>query len=151
VLGRLLPGWPAVPQADSALVDPVVLLGEAVRELLGVIAEPSGVLLGLDDLHWADPDSLALLGYLAGRIGESPVVVIGTARDDEKTPPGLVQLRRYPSVTVLALSRLSSDEVATLARQRSDRLTQTAVETVVSAADGLPLLVEELVDAGVGT
>jgi ABC-type arginine transport system ATPase subunit len=38
VLARLLPGWPAVPVAREYVVDPVLVLGEAVLELLRVIA-----------------------------------------------------------------------------------------------------------------
>lgn len=41
-LGQLLPGWPVDAVADRRLVDPVVLLGEAVLELLGVVATPVG-------------------------------------------------------------------------------------------------------------
>src|SRR5207302_1785089 len=38
------------------------------------------LLFALDDLHWADPDSLALLSFLCRRIASLPVVVIGTLR-----------------------------------------------------------------------
>ena len=37
-------------------------------------------LIGLDDLHWADPDSLRLLSFVARRIGSLPIAVIGTLR-----------------------------------------------------------------------
>jgi DNA-binding CsgD family transcriptional regulator/Tfp pilus assembly protein PilF len=37
-------------------------------------------LIGLDDLHWADPDSLGLLSFVARRIGSLPIAVIGTLR-----------------------------------------------------------------------
>ena len=60
-LGQLLPGWPVDAVADRRLVDPVVLLEEAVLELLGVVATPVGAVVILDDLHWADPDTTALL------------------------------------------------------------------------------------------
>jgi len=38
VLARLLPAWPAAPAAREYDVDPVVVLGEAVLELLRVVA-----------------------------------------------------------------------------------------------------------------
>jgi hypothetical protein len=38
------------------------------------------VLLALDDLHWADPDSLALLSFLCRRLEGFPVAVLGTLR-----------------------------------------------------------------------
>ncbi|MDD7938802.1 AAA family ATPase [Actinomycetospora lutea] len=147
VLGRLLPGWPATAAPDSALVDPVVLLGEAVRELLDVGGGERGLLVTLDDLHWADQDTLALLDYLVGRVAGTRVLVIGTARDDEHAPPGLAQLHRHPAVGVAPLHRLAPPEIAALARDRAGPLSDAAVDLVVRTSDGLPLLVEELVDA----
>ncbi|WP_161632116.1 ATP-binding protein [Nakamurella lactea] len=40
-------------------------------------------LVVLDDLHWADRDTIALLGYLAVDVVALPVLLIGTYRDDE--------------------------------------------------------------------
>ncbi|HEV3096857.1 MAG TPA: ATP-binding protein, partial [Candidatus Dormibacteraeota bacterium] len=50
----------------------------AALEFLEELAGPA--LLLLDDLHWADDDSLALLSFLCRRIGSLPVAVIGTLR-----------------------------------------------------------------------
>jgi DNA-binding CsgD family transcriptional regulator len=147
VLARLLPGWPGAARADRSLVDPVVLLGEAVLELLAVISEPGGVVLVVDDLHWADPDSLALLGYLAGRVEASRVLLVGAARDDEPGGPALHDLSHHASTTVLPLHRLHALDIGALARDRVDGLTDGSVELVVHASDGLPLLVEELAAA----
>src|SRR2546429_7661862 len=43
-------------------------------------ALPSPTLLLLDDLHWADEDSLALLAFLCRRISNLPIGLIGTLR-----------------------------------------------------------------------
>lgn len=40
----------------------------------------SPVLVALDDLQWADPDSLVLLGFLCRRLRRLPVAVIGALR-----------------------------------------------------------------------
>ncbi len=40
----------------------------------------SPVLIALDDLQWADPDSLVLLGFLCRRLGNLPVAIIGALR-----------------------------------------------------------------------
>src|SRR5918994_1152422 len=63
-LGRLLPSWTGTADLPEPAVDPGVVLGEGVLRLLGHLA-PAGCLLVLDDLHWADPDTLALVDYLA--------------------------------------------------------------------------------------
>ena len=49
-------------------------------------ARSDGLLLTLDDLHWADHDTLALLDYLASRLAGTRVLLVGAARDDEHAP-----------------------------------------------------------------
>ena len=51
-----------------------------VLETLSARAAARPVLLAVDDLHWADPDSLALLSFLCRRAGNLPVAVIATLR-----------------------------------------------------------------------
>lgn len=46
------------------------------RAELWRLAEAGPILLLLDDLHWADPDSLALVGYLVRRLRHLPVAVV---------------------------------------------------------------------------
>ena len=40
----------------------------------------SPIVIALDDLQWADPDSLVLLGFLCRRLGRLPVAIIGALR-----------------------------------------------------------------------
>ncbi|HZB50956.1 MAG TPA: AAA family ATPase, partial [Mycobacteriales bacterium] len=47
----------------------------AVRELLELLATPPGLLLVLDDLHWADPGSVELLSALLRRLPAAPVLL----------------------------------------------------------------------------
>jgi predicted ATPase len=61
-------------------VDPVVVLGEAVLELLRVVSAGRRCVLLLDDLHWADRDTLALLEYIAGALPGMAVTVLGGRR-----------------------------------------------------------------------
>lgn len=146
VLARLLPAWTGDRvETTTPLVDPLVVLGEALVELLTIVAGDSVCVLLLEDLHWADGDTAALLHYLAGRLSGAPVVVMGTARTDEAAGPGLQALLTHPLVTRVRLDRLSADDVATLAGARADRpLPADVVSHIVSLADGVPLLAEEL-------
>lgn len=149
-LARLLPGWNPSPTGRNDLdVDPALVLGEGVAELLATLATPSGCVVVLEDLHWADVETLALVTYLAGRLEELPVLVIASARDDE---PGS-QARRLGaerSVRRLAVPRLTLDACAELVRTRAaGRLTDDRVVELASLSEGLPLLVEELVDEAI--
>jgi len=142
-LGRLRPDW-APAQASETLVDPALVLGEGLLRLL----RPAGAVLLLDDLHWADPDSLELLGYLAGVVADEPVGIVAAARDDEPTPADLRHLAARRDITACQLHRLGPADVITLAHQRTGTpLTEPTQAALVANADGLPLFVEELADA----
>ena len=56
----------------------VATLHRTLRWLENVARSP--VLIALDDLHWADPDSLVLLGFLCRRLAGLPVAVIASLR-----------------------------------------------------------------------
>jgi predicted ATPase len=69
----------------------------------------------LEDLHWADESTLALLTYVANRIAQLPAVIIGTHRsgylDDNPVLVRTLELFRL-GVRPLKLSGLSKDAVA---------------------------------------
>jgi DNA-binding CsgD family transcriptional regulator len=149
-LGRIVAGWSG-EEAGSAGADPLIVLGEGILRLLVTVGRGAGCLLVLDDLHWADPDTVALVEYLAGAGG---VLVAVAARDDQ---PGLSpapgpyggavgRLVGQPGVTTLRLHRLDDDAVAVLAGHHAgDRpIPDGVLEALVARAEGLPLLVEEL-------
>ncbi len=141
VLARLLPGWPDPPAAGAHVVDPVVVLAEAVRELLGVLADTGPRVVLIDDLHWSDPDTLAVLEYLGG--SWLPVRIVAAARVEAVEP--LAALRGHPGIEEIPLSPLTAEAVSALAGLVGGAEPEPAVATLLAAtADGLPLLVEEL-------
>src|SRR5262249_10176105 len=80
-LGRLVPqvtgsGGPAAT-ADR------LLLFESVAHVVGQLAVGQPLVLGLEDLHWADELSLRLLAFVARRIRAARVLIIATVREDE--------------------------------------------------------------------
>lgn len=102
----------------------------AVESLVGRLQRP--LLLLLEDLQWADPESLALLAHLTRTTAHQPVLLIGTYRDDEspRLPAAL------PGAHVLKLTRLSEPSVAALSEsilgprgRRPDLLTLLERET----------------------
>ena len=138
-------------EAHDALADPAVVLGEGMLALLAEIHGDRGCLLVLDDLHWADADTLDLLVYLAGAAGAAPLLLALAARDDEPgsgADRGVGALAAHPDVTVLALRRLDPDGVAALARTRARP--PDDLRDLVARSEGLPFLVEELLDADQG-
>ena len=145
-LARLLPDWSSVAGASSAEpgVDPGLVLGEAVARFLGVVGRGRPCLLLLEDLHWADADSWAVLAHVAVVVPSLPVVVVATLREDEPGTTPATALSRLPGVTTLRLARLSRADVHRLAVALGapDPATWTMLD---DRADGLPFLVEELV------
>ena len=47
------------------------------------VSARAGCLLVLEDLHWADGETLALLEYLADNLSAERVLCVGTLRDED--------------------------------------------------------------------
>lgn len=143
-LSRLLPGWHQ--DAPPTQMDPTVLLGEAVLKLIGVLYPDRSALLAVDDVQWADVETLALLEYLAGAIRRLPIVLAVGVRTADSGE--VLRLARRTDSVVLQLSPLSDEHIAAVAEQRAGERTLPAqIKRFVAAkAEGLPLLAEELVD-----
>ena len=60
-------------------------LGEAIVRLLTVIAGGHGCLLVLEDLHWGDPDTAAVVEYIGDNLASVPAVCVVTFRPDVGT------------------------------------------------------------------
>jgi tetratricopeptide (TPR) repeat protein len=68
------------------------------------------ILLILEDLHWARPESLALTRQICRMVSDLPLLVIGTYRDDE----AVTLADELRSMRLIRLERLSEGDVATL-------------------------------------
>ena len=114
VLGRLIPEWRT--QGTSA-GEPVVVLAEALVRLLRAVAGSTGCLLVLEDMHWADPESIAVLQYFADALRSQPIVCLSTVRSEEWSPARALShgLRASRTATVLELARLRDAEVERMA------------------------------------
>lgn len=146
-LGRVLPEWTTAQGHDRAFSPPV--LGEALLRLLRLVA-PAGCLLVLEDLHWADPESLAVVEYLCDHAAETALIVVGTLRtganDATWAMVGAVAVRG--SAELVALGPLDHDDVQRMV-ERCGRPDLGAA--VVERASGVPLLVEEMLDRHVAS
>jgi DNA-binding CsgD family transcriptional regulator len=157
-LGRL---WPELGLPPPAPVqDPDLeraLLFEAVARLLVRLSTESPVLLFVDDLHWADASSLALLGYLVPTLVAAPIVLVATYRPEgvlESKPlrQFLTNASRSGIASELALRGLDPGEVAELATNILGDAPPPSLLELSSRAAGTPLFVEALIrgllDAG---
>ncbi len=143
VLARLVPDWREA--GVTPLEDSLIVLSEAVLRLLRSMGMGHGVLLVLEDLHWADSETLSVLEYLSANVTAEGLVVVATSRPDAHC--GALTLARslgaHRAGTVLDLERLTPAAINAMASAcLSDGPVPDAVERLLHAsADGLPLLV----------
>ena len=99
------------------------------------------VLVLVEDLHWADPSTLQLLGFLLDRVDTLHVLLVLSARPEFRPPWG-----QHPHVQRLALERLSAASTERLVKgmARGQRLPDRVVTQLVARTDGIPLFVEEM-------
>ncbi|HSD01934.1 MAG TPA: AAA family ATPase, partial [Gaiellales bacterium] len=141
---RLVPeigGGEATASPDSAAAQQRLYEGLAHVLAALVASRPPGLLF-LDDLQFADPASLAMVGYLVRRLAGRPVLVVAAWRSEEIGTDHAVLRRSAHSV--IRLGRLTRAHVAELAAAAglSARASELFDET-----EGLPLFVVEYLAA----
>ncbi|MFF1608981.1 ATP-binding protein [Amycolatopsis sp. NPDC058278] len=83
-------------------------------DALVAAAEPDGLVVVLEDLHWADEASLRLLRHLAGEIRRSRLAVVATYRDTDAAGPlfeALPELLGRPGTESLRPAPLTEPDV----------------------------------------
>jgi predicted ATPase len=133
------------PEGDGRGDHAAPVRGEAVLQLLRRFAGSAGLLLVLEDLHWADPDTLAVVEYLSDNLSAEAVLCVATCRGE--TPSAGAELvarviaRR--AARHLALGRLTAGQVTAMVRACLPPAPDKVIARVQRAADGIPFLVEE--------
>src|SRR5262249_31928457 len=112
------------------------LLYAAVDRCLRAVTGEAGVVLVLDDLHWAGPDAFDLLRAVLPASGTMPVQVIGAYRDSERATDAHLQefvadLARDSQVQVVKLEPLPD---AAAERLLTDRIPEDAAPRSVVPA-----------------
>jgi class 3 adenylate cyclase len=105
------------------------------------ITESKPVLQVWEDLHWADPTTLELLGLYIEQSPTASMLNVLTCRPDFSAP--------WPNrshMTPITLNRLERPEVEAIVNNltRGKALPDEVLEHIVAKADGVPLYVEEL-------
>jgi class 3 adenylate cyclase/tetratricopeptide (TPR) repeat protein len=114
----------------------------AVRRLFEHIARQQPLIVGFDDLQWAEPAFVELIEYVLGWTREAPILILCLARPD--------LLDRHPawrsigeSIMLEPLSHLEAEELLGHLRGETE-VDPTLLNRITEAAEGNPLFVEQL-------
>jgi class 3 adenylate cyclase/tetratricopeptide (TPR) repeat protein len=124
--------------------------GEAIhllftlRMLVEHLAEQQPLLLVFEDVHWADDALLDLIDYLVTHVRDARLVVISLARP-EFLESGRTWGGGMIGHTTLPLEPLTEADARAVATALLPTADPSAIERVVSTAEGNPLFLEELV------
>ncbi|GGY92587.1 helix-turn-helix transcriptional regulator [Streptomyces avidinii] len=146
VLARLLGGARAA-DADAASH---LMVAETMLRLLDVVGEHRGCLLVLDDLHDADPGTLAVVEYLLDNLAQQPaVLLLVTGRAPCEAAELTTRARLRGAAAVLELGPLSRPDVHLLIaaelRVPPAEVCPDLVHRAVDGCAGIPFVVKELV------
>ncbi|HQZ35013.1 MAG TPA: AAA family ATPase [Ilumatobacteraceae bacterium] len=140
----------AVPESQGS---PHGGLFVAVLELITQLAADAAVMVGFEDLHWADTVTWDLFEYLARNLIDEQVVLVGTYRANEvAVHPSqrgrLAELSRLPAAHRIHLEGLDRDEIAQwVASLLGGPAPSGLVDQVVARGRGNPFFTSELVAA----
>jgi DNA-binding CsgD family transcriptional regulator len=149
-LARPLLGLPGGADETSQAEDPAFAAMHGLYWLLANLSERAPLALLVDDAHWADPDSLRFLAYLASRIDGLPILIAVTVRTAE---PGteyelLDELLGSPEAVVVEPAPLSESAVAELAETLlGAEVAPEFARACHEASGGNPFYCEELLAA----
>jgi tetratricopeptide (TPR) repeat protein len=153
-LAQIAPGlrriFPDIPEPlDLPAQQRRRYLFQSLSEVVARVARVQPRLFVLDDLHWADESTLALLIHLANRVSQLPLVIIGTYRDGY-SEKNLALVRTLEELIRLGirtqkLGGLSKDAVAQMLNGLSQRRApERLVNTIFEESQGCPFFVEEV-------
>ena len=150
-LHRLVPelGPGVVPAAGDASLTRMYLL-DAIDTFLGGVSARQPVLVVLDDLHWADGSTLAVIRHLLRSDRDEPLLIVGTYRDTEVDRTDLLarnlhDLQREPGSVRVMLSGLRRDSVGVLIADRAGHAASDEfVDLIYDETEGNPYFTEEV-------
>jgi predicted ATPase len=144
---------------DGLSVPPLVALGdpglertrmfEAVRALIERASTGMPVAILIDDVHWADPGTLALLHYVVRGLLRRRCLFLITYRADEASDELrelLSALQRFETLTLVELAGLEAAEVEDLAKALLDGPAPAALQDMLARrSGGVPLFVRAII------
>jgi tetratricopeptide (TPR) repeat protein len=128
-------------------------LFDSLTRLCSRLAGPRGLLIFLDDLHWADQGSLQLLHYLLRHLQGEKVMVLACYREIElgRTHPladAIVQWNKEHLMRRIPLDRLTKGETREMLQALfQDEVTSEFLAAIHAETEGNPFFIEEVVKA----
>jgi hypothetical protein len=104
------------------------------------------LVLAMDDLHWADSESIKLIDNVLRKLRKEPLLVVAMARDEihERFPA----LWRERDLVVIRLPPLATRACAKLARESlGEKTSESDLERIVARCEGNAFFLEELIRA----
>jgi class 3 adenylate cyclase/predicted ATPase/energy-coupling factor transporter ATP-binding protein EcfA2 len=124
-------------------LDPQKLRDRTIEVLLNQVVTLSAVkpvLFVLEDAHWTDPSTEALIDGLISRITDARVLVLITYRPNYSAP-----WTNFPHMTSITLNRLSRKQsLKLIAVSGGENLSDGVREKILDRSEGMPLFLEEL-------
>jgi class 3 adenylate cyclase len=131
-------------------------LFEAILLLLADAARGHGLLLVLEDLHWADPATRELIDYSTRRLRSTNVLVLTTYRTDElhrkhALLPTIQGWRRSGQAQLIEIGALPPDGVKAMVMAIFDEpdLSDEFRDFMFQRTDGNPFVLEEMLRDGI--
>jgi serine/threonine protein kinase/tetratricopeptide (TPR) repeat protein len=140
----------ASPYLAGVLGDAKQMRGRAFHyaaQFFTEAARTSPTILHLEDIHWADEGSLDFLDHLTRTCGSVPLLVLCFTRPElfERRPSWGEGLSAHACLTLRPLTKRESRQLVEEILRYAQAIPQALRELVVSAAEGNPFYVEELI------
>lgn len=135
--------------ADSGPPERQIILPAMLR-LCARLAGARGMLMVVEDLHWADDATIDLLLYLARHIATLRIMLLLTYRRDEAGPAlrqFLAQLDRQRLATEISLTPMSLSQIDNMVRtifEQPHPVRAEFLDTIYTLTEGNPFFVEEI-------
>ena len=132
--------------ADERMLRTFDLVASALRAM----ARERHLVLLIDDMQWADPDSIRLLRYVVRANSGDPMLLMMTLRPEETARVTelvslLADLERLSILRRIQVGRMRQTETGALLRNLlGGEPTLTTTATIHAQAEGVPFIVEEL-------
>ena len=148
LMGNTAPGLESLPPEQKLMR----AYDQAAMALRALAAERPLALL-IDDLQWADEDSLRLLRYVVRADAMSPIFMLLATRPEEialvnEAVTLIADMERMGFVRRLRLNRFTQMETAQYLKQLlAGDVNPTSAATMHAQAEGVPFILEELARA----